>query len=204
MFKPLFCALLLSSTLTACGAAVVPASSGDDAATSSDAVTSQPPADASVSPPTDVSVPPPPPPPRDAAVPPPPPPPPTDAAVPPPPPPPRDGGASEITALCAQACDRQTQDCGAASRGCVESCTTIEREPRAAPCFDRVASALRCLIRDGFVCGSDGEGSVPESCRGEFEAVQRCITGTGGTPTPTVDAGVIDPTPVADAGAPDA
>lgn len=86
----------------------------------------------------------------------------------------------------------------------MNSCSAIEREPRAAPCLERVSLALRCLIRDGFECGPDGQGSVPESCRGEFEAVQRCITGTGGTPTPTVDAGAIDPTPVADAGAPDA
>lgn len=203
MSKSLLCVLFLASTLTACGAAVVPASSGDDAgadaSSSADAVIAPPP-DAPVAPLPDASVPPPPPPPSDASVPPPPPPPPpSDASVPPPPPPPpQDGGTSEIRSLCAQACDRQAQQCGASSRDCVNSCAAIEREPRAAPCFDRLTTALRCLIRDGFVCTSGGQGTVPDSCRGAFEDVQRCI----GT-SPQEDAGAVEPPPTVDAGSPD-
>lgn len=156
---------VLVASLAACGAAVVPVGPGD--ASAGDAT--QPAAD-QVTPPGDVSLPPPP---RDVP--------------PPPPPPPRDAGPASITSLCMQACERQARECGAASQQCAPQCAQIQSAPGVDRCIEGVVRALECLVRDGFVCRSDGSGEVPASCRALFESVQRCID--RGDPPPVIDAG---------------
>ena len=59
-------------------------------------------------------------------------------------------------------------------------------------CIDGITSALMCLVRDGFVCSTGGNGDVPMSCRPYFESVQRCLSGGMGTPDPVADAGAPD------------
>jgi len=154
MNRLLFAFLLVSASLTACGASLVPRGTDDDAATGDVSLLDGLPV-GSVDTPT-----------QSADTP-------TQPAD--TPTQPADTNAIAVPPLCASVCQRQVLQCGGVTQSCIRQCLDGVASPQGARCESNYATMLECFLREGFVCVTSGV-EVVSTCRPVFEAFRRCFT----------------------------